>query len=120
MTIPNRDRFIHSVDLYLIDTEAIDNSGGLTQTRTLIKAGITCLVTGQGGGRRTQAARDQEEKPTTVHFPDAIDIKQGHYLMYTTPTGKVQTLMVDSFHDDQEQGRLWVANCTHHVDPIAE
>jgi hypothetical protein len=116
MNRPTRSRFVHQVDLYLAATEATDATGSLATPLTLVKAGITCLVTDKGGARGMAYDRELEHKKIRVCFPDAIALRQGHYLKQVK-TGYTRTLLVDSFRDDQDLGRLWVAECSETPDP---
>jgi hypothetical protein len=116
-TVPSRDRFVHQVDVWIADTENTDPSGSLVPNPSLQKAGVQCLVTDFGGGRVSAFQRELERKRVMVLFCDLIDLKQGIYLKYTNPSGVVRWLLVQSFRDDQDLGRLWVAECEENVDP---
>ena len=117
MNRPSRSFFVHKADLYLADTEATDRTGSLDTPMTLVKAGITCLVTDKGGGRSMAYMRELERKKVRICFPDRVALRQGHYLKFATAGGFIRTLLVDSFRDDQDLGRLFVADCSEVPDP---
>jgi hypothetical protein len=123
MNLPSYSRMIHQVDVLLGQPTPLDLAGGLENGFTLLLAAVNCMITDEGGDRFMdvgQLGREIERKRATILFLDLIDLKQGHYLRYTTPAGKIRIFLVDSFRDDQDQGRMWVAKTTEQPDPNTE
>ena len=119
MTRPSRCRFVHRVDVLLDSTEAVDATASLDPTPTVTATGVPCLVVDKGGARSSGFGRELERKHVRVLFPDPIGLRQGHRLRFTTAAKVVRVLTVDSFRDDLDLGRLWVAECQETPDPDA-
>jgi hypothetical protein len=120
MILPSYDRMIHQVDVLLLDTEATSSVGSLNGGTSVIHSGFNCLILDEGGGRVNAYGRDVERKAVTVLFLDPIDLKLGNQLRYLTPAGKTRIFVVNSFRDDQDQGRLWVTTCEEQPDAATD
>jgi hypothetical protein len=118
MSRPSRDRFVHTVNIFLQSTEAKDATGSLTiPLGVAIATNIPCLVSDKGGSRYPAFLMEVERKKVRVSFCDYRVLRLGNILIYTTPAGIVRTLQVDSFRDDQDLGRLWIAECSEVPNP---
>lgn len=116
---PSPGMFPHVVDIYAVDTERRDAAGGLDPVPTLVAGNVPCLVSDRRGSRRQAGQRDTDAGWVRVCFPADAGLDQGHQLRHTPPGGRRRNLRVDSYRDDLNLGRLWVAECETIDDPDA-
>lgn len=112
MIRPSRSRFVHRVEIQTMNTEQRDSARGLDPSPRTIAESVACLVSDKGGSRQVGYAGELARKHVRVLFPDPISLDLGHRLIFGS-----RTLVVDSFRNDYDLGRLWVAECQEEPQP---
>lgn len=110
---PSRKMFVHRVDVQRL-AETKGRTGGTRMEPETVASAVPCLIDRRAGGRSWAGGGEVEKKKFVILFPDPLELRLGWQLVDSADPTRI--FVVNSFDNELNLNRLWVAECEQLVD----